>query len=102
MPGPVFALCKKTYSTRCPYRHVRPRHAWQWPATTGSESQVPHQSELHSQLEVARMTLEAPFELSPLWPLAMALAAVFVAATASRTVGFAFSAFAAGLLFQIM
>jgi uncharacterized protein len=35
-------------------------------------------------------------------PLAMAMTAVFVAATASSTVGFAFSAFAAGLLFQIM
>ena len=32
----------------------------------------------------------------------MALAAVFMAATVSSTVGFAFSAFAAGLLFQIM
>jgi uncharacterized membrane protein YfcA len=32
----------------------------------------------------------------------MALGAVFVAATVSSTVGFAFSAFAAGLLFQIM
>jgi uncharacterized protein len=41
-------------------------------------------------------------QLSSLLPLAMALAAVFVAATASSTVGFAFSAFAAGLLFHIM
>ena len=48
------------------------------------------------------MTLQAPLELSSLLPLAMALAAVFVAATASSTVGFAFSALAAGLLFQIM
>jgi uncharacterized membrane protein YfcA len=48
------------------------------------------------------MTLQTLFELSPFLPLAMALAAVFVAATASSTVGFAFSAFAAGLLFQIM
>src|SRR5262245_64781737 len=48
------------------------------------------------------MTLPAPLELSSLLPLAMALAAVFVAATASSTVGFAFSAFAAGLLFHIM
>jgi uncharacterized protein len=48
------------------------------------------------------MTLQAFFELSRLWPLAMALGAVFVAATVSSTVGFAFSAFAAGLLFQIM
>ena len=32
----------------------------------------------------------------------MALGAVFMAATVSSTVGFAFSAFAAGLLFQIM
>ena len=48
------------------------------------------------------MMLQAPFELSPLAPLAMALTAVFVAATASSTVGFAFSAFAAGLLFHIM
>src|SRR5262245_52889841 len=48
------------------------------------------------------MTLQAPLELSSLFPLAMALAAVFVAATASSTVGFAFSALAAGLLFQIM
>src|SRR5215470_16047280 len=29
--------------------------------------------------EVTRMTLEAPFELSALWPFAMSLAAVFVA-----------------------
>jgi hypothetical protein len=49
-----------------------------------------------------RMTLQTLFELSPFLPLAMAFAAVFVAATASSTVGFAFSAFAAGLLFQIM
>jgi uncharacterized protein len=48
------------------------------------------------------MTLQVFFELSRLWPLAMALGAVFVAATVSSTVGFAFSAFAAGLLFQIM
>src|SRR5215813_3719947 len=56
---------------------------------------------LLSQLEVTRMTVEARFELLALWPLAMALAAVFLAATASSTVGFAFSPFAAGLLFQI-
>jgi len=69
---------------------------------TGSALRVSPSSDVYSQLEVTRMTLEAPFELLPLWPLAMALAAVFVAATASSTVGFAFSAFAAGLLFQIM
>ena len=46
-----------------------------------------------------RMTLQA---LIDLWPLALALAAVFVAATVSSTVGFAFSVFAAGLLFHIM
>jgi hypothetical protein len=49
-----------------------------------------------------RMTLQTLFELSRFLPLAMALAAVFMAATVSSTVGFAFSAFAAGLLFQIM
>jgi len=49
-----------------------------------------------------RMTLQTLFELSRFLPLAMALTAVFVAATVSSTVGFAFSAFAAGLLFQIM
>jgi uncharacterized protein len=48
------------------------------------------------------MTLQTLFELSRFLPLAMALAAVFMAATVSSTVGFAFSAFAAGLLFQIM
>src|SRR5438094_139293 len=48
------------------------------------------------------MTLQILPELSGLWPLAMALTAVFISATASSTVGFAFSAFAAGLLFHIM
>jgi uncharacterized protein len=51
---------------------------------------------------MSAMTLQMLFELSRFGTLAMALAAVFVAATLSSTVGFAFSAFAAGLLFQIM
>jgi uncharacterized protein len=48
------------------------------------------------------MTLQALLELSSFSSLAMGLVAVFVAATVSSTVGFAFSAFAAGLLFHIM
>jgi uncharacterized protein len=48
------------------------------------------------------MTLQTVFELAQFLPLVMALGAVFVAATVSSTVGFAFSAFAAALLFQIM
>jgi hypothetical protein len=51
---------------------------------------------------MSAMTLQVLFELSRFGTLSMALVAVFVAATLSSTVGFAFSAFAAGLLFQIM
>jgi uncharacterized membrane protein YfcA len=51
---------------------------------------------------MAAMTFQVLFEFSRFGTLSMALLAVFVAATVSSTVGFAFSAFAAGLLFQIM
>jgi uncharacterized protein len=53
-------------------------------------------------LVVAAMTLLVLYKFLQIDTLSVALFAVFVAATVSSTVGFAFSAFAAGILLQIM
>src|SRR4051812_32764693 len=93
--------CARNPSALCLRRHVKWRRA-----RYGAPQLVRSRGSLScgSVFPVTgdRMTLQTLFELSRFLPLAMALAAVFVAATASSTVGFAFSAFAAGLLFQIM